>query len=403
MRTIGLDVHKNFAEVAILEPGHALTRQRIATDPAALRSFAATLGSDDQVVLEATMNTWAIAELLAAHAGRLVVSNPLRTKAIADAKIKTDKVDAEVLARLLAADFIPEVWVPDEPTRRLRRQVAQRAALVRQRTQLRNRIHAILLRNLVTAPVSDLFGIGGLRWLAGVVLPAEERAQLDAVLRLLVPIAAEIAGCDAALAAVALAEPRALRLLTLPGIGAATALAIVAVTGDIGRFPRPNKLVSYLGLDPKVRQSGDQPAHTGHISRQGQAHARGLLIEAAHAAVGTPGPLHAFFVRVRARRGSQVAIVAVARKLTVLAWHLLSSETEYRWARPTLIAQKRRALERATGAPRTRGGRRGLGPTLAERRAAERAVAEEAEATYRTFVRSRSKKVDAAAANGARR
>lgn len=399
MRTIGLDVHKDSAEIAILEPGRPLARKRIPTDPRSLRSFAETLGPDDQVVLEATLNTWAITDVLAQHAGRVVVSNPLRTRAIASAKVKTDEVDARVLAQLLAADFIPEVWVPDAATRRLRRQVAHRAALVRQRTQLRNRIHAVLHRNLVSAPVSDLFGAGGLRWLAAVELPEEERAQVDAGLRLLGPVDAEIAAVDRELATVALAQPRALRLLTLPGIGATTALALVAVIGDVGRFERPTKLVSYLGLDPRVRQSGERPARTGHISRQGAAHARGLLIEAAHAAVGTPGPLRAFFRRVRARRGEQVAIVAVARKLGVLAWHLLSTDQDYRWLRPTRVTEKRRELELITGAPRRRGGHR-AGPTLRQQREAERSTLEEAEASYRAFVAARRTKTDAAAAMG---
>ena len=173
MRSIGLDVHKRFAEVSILDGKDPPIAQRIGTTTNALRAFAGTLRPDDQLVLEATMNTWAIAELLSGHAARVVVSNPLRTRAIADAKIKTDKVDAQVLAQLLAADFIPEVWVPDEATRRLRRQVAHRAALVRQQTQLRNRAHAILLRNLVSSPHSDLFSLAGRHWLAEV--RSEER------------------------------------------------------------------------------------------------------------------------------------------------------------------------------------------------------------------------------------
>jgi transposase len=166
MRSIGLDVHKHFAEVAISEPGGRVRPgQRIAATPAELRAFAETLGPDDQVVLEATVNTWQIADLLRVQAGRVVVSNPMKTRAIAEAKVKTDKVDAAVLAQLLAADFIPEVWVPDEATRALRRQVAHRASLVSQRTALRNRIHGILHRNLVEAPGTDIFGKAGRRWL----------------------------------------------------------------------------------------------------------------------------------------------------------------------------------------------------------------------------------------------
>jgi hypothetical protein len=184
MRSIGLDVGKHFAEVAISEPGRR-TRSggRISAAPESLRAFAATLGPDDQVVIEATTTTWAIVELLERHAGRVVVSNPLRTRAIADAKVKTDTIDAATLAELLAADYLPTVWQPDPETRALRR-VAGRAALVAERTRLRNRISAVLIRNLVASPWSDPFGTSGRAWLTAVELPADERELVDPTLRL---------------------------------------------------------------------------------------------------------------------------------------------------------------------------------------------------------------------------
>lgn len=400
MRSIGLDVHKRFAEVAIItSAGTAPARRRIATTPSALRAFASELGPDDQVVLEATMNTWAIAELLAARAGRVVVSNPMRTRAIADAKVKTDQVDATTLAQLLAADFIPEVWVPDPGTRGVRRAVAHRAGLVRQRTQLRNRIHGVLHRNLVDQPHSDLFGREGRRWLADLALAEAERAEIDSALRLLAPVDAEIALAERALAVRAVEDGRVRLLMSAPGIGPITALALLGVIGDVGRFARPNKLVGYLGLDPRVRQSGERPARTGAISRQGAAHARGLLIECAHSAVSTPGPLRAFFQRVRARRGEQKAIVAVARKLVILAWHLLTHQEPYRWAPATRLRTKWRRLERTAGIPAARTRVRAA-LSLRERQAQERAVQDEAEATYRELVRSRQQRADAAAAMG---
>lgn len=401
MRTIGLDVHKRFAEVAILEPGRVEPlRRRLDVTPRALRAFADELRADDQVVLEATTNTWAIAELLAGHAARVVVSNPLRTRAIADAKIKTDSVDAETLARLLAADFIPEVWVPDAATLALRREVARRARLVRERTRLRNMIHAVLHRSLVDAPHSDLFGVAGRHWLAEVALAAEDREEVAAVLRLLAPLGEEITQIERRLARAALADAGAELLMTVPGIGSLTALALVAVIGDIGRFGRPAKLVGYLGLDPRVRQSGERPARTGAISHQGSAHARGLLVEAAHAAARTPGPLHAFFQRVRARRGEQKAVVAVARKLAIIVWHVLRSREPYRWTRTTLVHQKRRRLERTLGIPAPRNVRPRATPTLAQRHLDELAVLAAAETEYRELVRSRQQSADAAAARG---
>jgi transposase len=182
MRTVALDVHKRFVEVAVHEDGAVRRLGRIETTQ--LREFAASLGATDHVVLESTAMTWAIAVLLSRHAGRVTVSNPMRTRAIASAKVKTDKIDAKVLAQLGAADFLPGVWAPDEVTRALRRRVAHRSRLVVQRTRLRNQIHAVLTRNLIDAPMSDVFGQGARAWLADVVLADHEREQVDSDLRL---------------------------------------------------------------------------------------------------------------------------------------------------------------------------------------------------------------------------
>jgi transposase len=166
-RCIGLDVHREFAQVAIWQGGLVTQAGRFATTPEGVRAFADGLGPADEVALEATGNTWAIATLLASRAGRVMVSNPVKTRAIAEAKVKTDKVDAEILAQLLAADYLPAVWRPDPATAALRRQVLRRAHLVRQRTRLKNQVHAILHRNLIPrCPAADLFGHKGRRWLA---------------------------------------------------------------------------------------------------------------------------------------------------------------------------------------------------------------------------------------------
>lgn len=404
MRSIGLDVGRHSAEVAIVGVD-GKTRQggRIPATPEGLSAFAATLGPDDRVVLEATTNTWAIVELLEAHAGEVIVSNPLRTRAIADAKTKTDTIDAATLAELLAADYLPAVWQPDAATRALRRRVAARAALVAERTRLRNRISAILARNLVTCPLSDAFGKRGRAWLAIVPLPEDEREQVDATLRLLDGLALEIDGAEAGIARVVADDARVRRLLTIPGIGPHTAAGLVALIGDVRRFSRPNKLVGYLGLDPIVRQSG-QRSWTGHISRAGQGHARMLLVEGAHAAVRAPGPLRAFYVRVAARRGPGIASVAVARKLAVLVWHLLTHETDYRWAPADLTEGKVRRVELAAGSPDRRGRARGDGGAVERRRrtrAADRARLECAEAEYVAFVAER-RRSDAAATTGER-
>jgi transposase len=398
-RTVALDVHKRFAEVAVHEDGEVRRVGRIETKD--LEVFAQSLGPEDHVVLESTSMTWAIAELLGRYAARVTVSNPMRTKAIASAKVKTDKVDARVLAQLGAADFLPEVWAPDEQTRALRRRIAHRSSLVRQRTRLRNQVHAVLARNLIELDVSDVFGKKGRVLLAQVVLPDHEREQVDSALRLHDALDAEIERAERPLARHALDREDVRRLMTIPGVGAITALSMLAVVGDIHRFPSARHLVGYLGLDPRVRQSGERKARHGHISREGQAHARGLLIEAAHSAIRTPGPLRAFHARIKERRGSQVALCATARKLAVLCWHLLTRRDDYRHGAQTVTQRKLRTLQRQAG---------DTGPRIslageASRKQLERRLLEQAERHYRADVaayrrQGAAAKAGAGAANG---
>jgi transposase len=407
MRTIGLDVHREFAEVAILEGGVVRAGGRIAMTPEALRLFAQSLAKTDQVAIEATVNTFAIARLLEEHVARVVISNPVRTRAIAEAKVKTDKVDARVLAELLAAGYLPGIWWPGEELQALRRLVARRTGIVRERTRLKNQVQAILHRNLLPrCPAADLFGKKGRVWLAEQPLPPDEEIAVASALRRLDVAGEELALVDRELAKVGLASAEVKRLLTIPGVDRTVALSLIAAIGEVERFQSPRRLVSYFGLDPRVRQSGNQPAHHGRISKQGRAQARGMLVEAAWVCAKTPGPLRAFFLRVRARRGEQIAAVATARKLAVLCWHLLTNAEDYAYGRPSLLAQKLRALELAAGAPSRRGQR---GSThaynLKEVRARERAVSEQAELAYEKLTarwQKRRPQTGAGAATGER-
>ena len=339
-----------------------------------------------------------------------MVSNPQKTRAIAEAKVKTDKVDAEILVQLLAADYLPGVWVADEDTQARRRQVARRAYLVRQRTRIKNQVQAILHRNLIPrCPAADLFGLKGRRWLAEQELPADERRAAEALLRQLDFHAQELGLIDAELARVALGCQDTRRLMTIPGVDVTVAMSITAAVGDFSRFHSPNKLVRYVGLNPRVKQSGGQPASHGRITKQGRAHARGMLVEAAWVAVKTPGPLRAFFERVRARRGMQIAVVATARKLAVLCWHMITRGEDYAFARPSLTAKKLRALELKAGMPSRRGQKGSAAAySLKDVRAREKALAEQAERAYTQLVAGwqakapAARRVGVAAANGAR-
>jgi transposase len=390
VRFIGLDVHLDFCEIAICEDGRVRSAGRVASSPEGLQILANSLGPQDQVALEATGNALAIARLLEAHVARVVVAARSELRAITEAKVKTDRHDARTLARLLAAGLLRGCWLPDDNTRALRRRLARRAQLVRQRTRAKNEVHAVLMRNLKgRPPVTDAFGKRGRAWLAELELPGDERQTVDGCLRQIDFLDVEIAVLERAIAEHALVSEEIKRLITVPGVSLMTAATFIAAVGEIRRFGDPRKLVSYLGLDPKVRQSGIAPARHGRISKQGASQVRQMLTEAAFVAVSTPGPMRAFYQRVRARRGNQIAIIAVARKLAVLFWHLLTREQDYAFGRPSLTRKKLRALELRAGAER-HPGRRDLATknSYSQRihRERERALSAQAELAYRRLV-----------------
>jgi transposase len=386
MRFIGLDVHRDFCEVAIAEAGAVRLAGRVQTEPAALVLFAQSLASGDEVALEATGNALEIARIIEPHVGRVVLANPKAVKGITRAGAKTDKIDARTLAQLLAGGFLPAVWLPDEQTRILRRRISARAQLVRQRTRAKNQVHATLIRNLKgKPPVSDLFGARGRRWLAAQELPVDEQETVAACLRQIEFLDHEIGLVERALAEQVLASAELRRLLTLPGVNAVTAAALMAAIGDIRRFPTSRQLVSYLGLDPRVNQSGPEPARHGRISKQGPGETRHVLVEAAWHATRAPGPLRAFHERIAGRRGSNIATVAVARKLAVIAWHMLSRGEDYAFARPSLTREKLRRLELMTGAERQKGKRINVWVTKEQHRL-DKETAAQAELAYRRLV-----------------
>ena len=252
-----------------------------------------SLLATDRVALEVTGSCWEVARILEPHVDRVVVVSPDDT-GIASARAKTDRLDARALASLLWRGELEAVWMPDERCRILRRRLARREQLVRARTRSKNEIHASLQRRLQgKPPCSDLFGVKGRAVAGGLELPLEERESVDAgdpprrVPRL------EIAAVERLIAQQALSWPEIRRLMTVPGVNLICAASFIAAVGDPNRFMTSRKLVAYLGLDPKVKQSGEAPARSGRISKRGSASARWALVEAAWTAVLQPGPLHA--------------------------------------------------------------------------------------------------------------
>ena len=385
MREIGLDVHRDFCEVAMVEDGELRSAGRIETTPQALELFAQSLAPGDRVALEVSGASWEIARILEPHVARVIVVSPGDT-GIAQARAKTDRLDARALAKLLASGSLDALWVPDEGTRMMRRRLARRAQLVRARTRAKNEVHACLARRLITRPkLSDLFGLAGRQWLGELELPAEERETVDSCMRQIEFLDAEVAEVERVIAVDALGSPEVRRLMSVPGVNVICAASFLAAIGDIRRFKRQRQLVGYLGLDPRVRQSGSEPATHGHISKRGSSSARHALVEAAWSVVRQPGPPHAFYERIRARRGAHVAAVAVARKLACLFWCLLTREQDYAYAQPSLTRKKLRRLELKAGAPKGNV-EPGIWSTNVAMRRAEQELARQGERAYERTV-----------------
>jgi transposase len=384
-----MDVHRSFAQVAVFDRGKVTAEFRVELEHDAVVAFGQKLRKDDEVILEATGNTSAIVRLLTPFVARVVIANPLQVKAIAHARVKTDKVDAKILAQLHAAGFLPEVWVADDDTLNLRRLVSERAALVRSVRRVKSRVQAVLHANLVPKYSGHLFGKGGRDWLSTAPLPKAERDLLARHLDELDWLNGKLEKLDGAMARIALDDTRTRKLMTIAGISSVVATAVIAAIGDISRFPTPDRLASYFGLTPRVRQSGDRGAIHGRISKQGNAIARTMLIEAAWSAASVPGPLRAFFLRIKDRKGLNVAAVATARKIANLIWHLLTKEAPYRWARPAFVAMKMRKLELRAGAARAHGP---AGPGrdywIKEIRHREMELVAQAEAAYAAMVKA---------------
>ncbi len=363
VRYVGLDVHKRTIVACIIDAaGKVVRTAELSTTRRSIEAFAKqVLESTDYVALEATTNCWPVAALLKPFVESVTVSNPMATRAIAKAKVKTDKVDAQVLAHLLRCDYLPPVWHPDEQTQRMRQLTGRRAALVQQRTRLRNRIHSVLHMRLIETP-SQLFGTKGLEWLktllAGGQIDDDAVFMIESDLRLIESLQQEIDRFEELLAKEAYASDQVRLLMTLPGVDMLVAMALLAALGDISRFRSPTEVASYLGLVPSTRQSANKCYH-GPITKCGNVQARWMLIQACQHLRRNPGPLGNFFRRLKRRKNHNIAVVATARKMAMIAFLMLKHNEPYRYAIPRSTETKLARLRvRATGQKRKGGPRK---------------------------------------------
>ena len=348
-RFVGLDLHRHDVMVGAVNAQQSivLAPKRVKLQHIA-RWAQRHLNPTDQVAVEATTNTWALHDLLAPHVDKITVAHPQKVRWIASAKVKHDKQDALVLARLLAANLLPEVWVPPPEVRQLRSLIVHRQHLAKQRRSAKNRLRGVLFRLNLPSPKGALSAPQNRDWWHAADLNPVERLRVQHDLQTLDHLAQQLDEVHASLAHLSVQPPwfeDVPFLLQMAGIGLVSAMTILSAIGPISRFPSPKKLVGYAGLGVSLHSSG-QSFHSGGITKQGRRELRTALIQVAWAAVRYSPPWQKRFDALALRKGRQKSITIIARKILVVIWHLLTKRTCDRDADP--VAVERAFLKWAT-------------------------------------------------------
>ena len=342
-RYLALDVHKHYLVV-----GGVNAQQKIVLPPRRMNFGEWALWRQkhlrltDAVVLEATTKAWQLYDELEPLVCRVVVAHPGKIKGLGAARVKTDERDALRLAKLLAANLIPEVWVPPMPVRELRALLAHRRRIIKMRTMCRNRLNSVIHRYNLTPPVGLLFSTAHRAWWLALQVSPTEQLRIRQDLATLDHLEPQIAEVNAELERLSTVVPWAEHvpyLMQLPGFGIQVAMTVLAAIGDITRFPDDKHLVGYSGLGASIHDSGETH-HTGHITKEGRKDLRWIMVEAARSAVLHDPFWQSEYARLEKRLDTNKAIVAIARKLLIVVWHVWHEHLADRHANPARIAGK---------------------------------------------------------------
>jgi transposase len=348
-RTIGLDVHRDSIYVTLFCPHEGTLEQfEVSTrNEAQVRAFEAKLRVTDRVALEATGNSIYWYRRLAPRVAEVVLANPIKLKLYRSQQAKTDRIDSSWLAVLLAFGCLPTVWVPDEETEEDRELLGRRVQLVRTETREKNRIRALLIKQNLTCPHSDVGAPDARQFLRKAIkeLPFSPRETLESHLRQLESLQAEIRRIEHLIHSRAMRRPEMALLLTIPGLELLTAMTILVAIGNIKRFASPRALANYSGLVPRVRASANR-SHHGRVTRYGSKSLRWALNIAVTSLVKRPGRCQDFYNKILSKKGPGTAMAACARKLLVAIWHMLNTGECFRERNEDLEIRKRARVER---------------------------------------------------------
>lgn len=330
MLYVGVDAHQARSMVTVVdETGRVLKRSRVASTPSGLWAALGRYRRPMKAVLEASYGWGPMYDWLEELADEVVLAHPVKVRAIADARIKTDKIDSETLAHLLRADLIPVAYAPSKEVRAVKRVLRQRMFFVRVRTMVKNRIRSLLAQHAVKLPeVSDLFGRAGRRWLEGLRLPEPDGSLLCEDVALLGVLEERIVATEVLIQKLASGDEAVGWLASLPGVGPFLSVLIRYEVDDMARFREAKRFTAYTGLVPSTYASGARMVH-GRLTKQGNKWLRWAFVEAVSPAIRTSPSLRRYYARIKARRGAKDARVATARKLAELAWTVWTERRPY--------------------------------------------------------------------------
>lgn len=346
MNYVGIDYHKKYSHVtAVNEEGQVIRSQQLANTPESFRGYFKDLGGPNHAVLE-TSRTWGVMFDLLDHLEEVesvTLAHAYKVRVIAEAKIKTDKIDARVLAQMLRTNWIPAVYIPGKETRAYREMIRQRVFLVRMRTRVKNRIHVLLDRLHIPMPaVSDIFGKRGTHYLKKLKLPGVDGELLRQDLELLDLLNKLLKEAEKEIDTLLREDARMQLLRQIPGLGPIFAAIVALEIDDVERFPSPAKLAAYCGLVPSTYSSGGKVFH-GRLLPMCNKWLRWALIEGAWAAMRTSPYCRAHFAALHRRKGQKAAIISLARRLSEIVWHVLKERRPYE-ERPAYPLRRKTAI-----------------------------------------------------------
>lgn len=328
----GLDMHSETTTGTIKdEKGNPIRVLKVETSREGIKKLFEKLKHKKiKVVFEASKNWPYYAELIEPYCNEIVMAHPLKVRAIASARIKTDAIDSNVLSDLLRADLIPQSYMPGLNIVQLRELLRYRATLSNLRGKLKTKIRNILSREGKKCELSDVTAKRARLWLDHLELNKLNRKELDYMLTLIDNLSDEIKSLDKSIDREQYHYPEVEILKSIIGISTYSALLILAEMADITRFPTPDKLASYAGIVPSTYQSSST-CYNGRITKRGSKWLRWILVQCTHASVKSrkSHKLKRFYLRIQRKKGKQKAIVATARKMITLIWHLLNKNEYY--------------------------------------------------------------------------